>query len=65
MFYLNIGSRRTINGGLTDINKRITDLKMGGGINTEIRRDSNSTVSTYYGSMKSDIESSRRSSQVH
>ncbi|XP_066902074.1 zinc finger protein GLI2 isoform X1 [Halyomorpha halys] len=57
------GNRRII-GGLTDINKRITDLKMGGGINTEIRRDSNSTVSTYYGSMKSDIESSRRSSQV-
>lgn len=46
------------------MNKRITDLKMGGGLTTEIRRDSNSTVSTYYGSMKSDLESSRRSSQV-
>lgn len=58
------GTRRAANGGLTDLNKRITDLKMGGGLNTEIRRDSNSTVSTYYGSMKSDLESSRRSSQV-
>jgi hypothetical protein len=38
---------------------------MGNTTTPEIRRDSNSTVSTYYGSMKSsDLESSRRSSQV-
>ncbi|XP_073971913.1 transcriptional activator cubitus interruptus isoform X1 [Rhodnius prolixus] len=58
------GNKRGTNGGLTDLNKRITDLKMGTQSQTEVRRDSNSTVSTYYGSMKSDIESSRRSSQV-
>ncbi|RZF46674.1 hypothetical protein LSTR_LSTR002537 [Laodelphax striatellus] len=50
--------------GLTDISWRINDLKMGGG-EANVRRDSNSTVSTYYGSMKStDLDSSRRSSQV-
>ncbi|XP_054280487.1 transcriptional activator cubitus interruptus [Macrosteles quadrilineatus] len=57
------GMRRGI-GTLTELNRRITDLKMAGGT-AEIRRDSNSTVSTYYGSMKSaDLYSSRRSSQV-
>ncbi|XP_039290487.1 transcriptional activator cubitus interruptus isoform X2 [Nilaparvata lugens] len=54
--------------GLTDISWRINDLKMGGGgggVEANVRRDSNSTVSTYYGSMKStDLDSSRRSSQV-
>lgn len=61
-----VGMRRG-QGALTDLNRRITDLKMAGGTNitAEIRRDSNSTVSTYYGSMKSaDLYSSRRSSQV-
>lgn len=60
------GIRRGM-GNLTELNRRITDLKMAGSTNTtaEIRRDSNSTVSTYYGSMKSaDLYSSRRSSQV-
>ena len=58
------GVRRNM--GITELNKRITDLKMAGGNTTaEIRRDSNSTVSTYYGSSKStDLYSSRRSSQV-
>ncbi|XP_075231625.1 transcriptional activator cubitus interruptus isoform X2 [Lycorma delicatula] len=58
------GNRRSM--GLTDLNKRITDLKMvGNGTSPEIRRDSNSTVSTYYGSMKStDLDNSRRSSQA-
>ncbi|XP_014246314.1 transcriptional activator cubitus interruptus isoform X2 [Cimex lectularius] len=57
-------NRRNTQTGLTDLNKRITDLKVGNKtINVEVRRDSNSTVSTYYGSMKSDGES-RRSSQM-
>lgn len=62
-----------------DLNKRITDLKMEGGQTRqtslsdlqlrlqpfgEPRRDSNSTVSTYYGSMRSADLSSRRSSQA-
>ena len=64
MYYYFEGPRRGVS-GLTDLNKRITDLKMGNTTTPEIRRDSNSTVSTYYGSMKSsDLESSRRSSQV-
>lgn len=76
--------------GITDLNKRITDLKVEGGTtcppqnktqltelqqrlqppgNTQaqIRRDSNSTVSSYYGSMRS-ADMSRKSSlasQVH
>lgn len=85
------------NGGLGEINRRISDLKVEGGggapcsqsimdlharlappgtttatpgttLGTtlaDIRRDSNSTVSTYYGSMRSaDLGSSRRSSGV-
>lgn len=67
-------------GNIGDLNRRITDLKMeGGGPNrqtsladlqhrlqplSEPRRDSNSTVSTYYGSMKSTEFGSRRSSQA-
>jgi transcriptional activator cubitus interruptus len=69
-------------GNIGDLNRRITDLKMEGGVTpnrqtslsdlqlrlqplSEPRRDSNSTVSTYYGSMKStDFGSSRRSSQA-
>ncbi|KAL3284723.1 hypothetical protein HHI36_018869 [Cryptolaemus montrouzieri] len=69
--------------GITDLNRRITDLKMESGINTQIppkslmadtqqklqtnntqtpiRRDSNSTVSSYYGSMRS-ADMSRKSS---
>lgn len=70
--------------GIMDLNKRITDLKMEGGVpgqtqsktqltelqqrlqppgNTQaqIRRDSNSTVSSYYGSMRS-ADMSRKSS---
>lgn len=69
--------------GITDLNKRITDLKMeNGGIQqiqpkspmtdfqhriqlnstqVQIRRDSNSTVSSYYGSMRS-ADMSRKSS---
>lgn len=69
--------------GITDLNKRITDLKMENGVNTQIqpkspitdlqhrmqlnntqvqiRRDSNSTVSSYYGSMRS-ADMSRKSS---
>ncbi|XP_076628653.1 transcriptional activator cubitus interruptus [Colletes latitarsis] len=67
-------------GNIGDLNRRITDLKMEGGgparqtsladlqlrlqpLN-EPRRDSNSTVSTYYGSMKSTDFCSRRSSQA-
>lgn len=60
---------------ITDLNKRITDLKMEGGIqnrsqtdpqtklqtNTQTRRDSNSTISSYYGSMRS-ADMSRKSS---
>lgn len=79
------------NGGIGDINRRISDLKVEGGapcsqsimdlharlappgttsttLGTTLadnRRDSNSTVSTYYGSMRSaDLGSSRRSSGV-
>lgn len=66
LFSVVSGMRRGM-GNLTELNRRITDLKMAGSTNTtaEIRRDSNSTVSTYYGSMKSaDLYSSRRSSQV-
>jgi len=67
-------------GNIGDLNKRITDLKMESGGQTrqtslsdlqlrlqpfgEPRRDSNSTVSTYYGSMRSADLSSRRSSQA-
>ncbi|XP_019886958.2 zinc finger protein GLI1 [Ooceraea biroi] len=67
-------------GNIGDLNRRITDLKVEGGGQTrqtslsdlqlrlqplgEPRRDSNSTVSTYYGSMKSADFSSRRSSQA-
>lgn len=70
--------------GITDLNRRITDLKMESGVpgqtqtktqltelqqrlqppgNTQaqIRRDSNSTVSSYYGSMRS-ADMSRKSS---
>lgn len=69
--------------GITDLNKRITDLKMESGVNqqmqpkspmtdlqqriqlnntqVQIRRDSNSTVSSYYGSMRS-ADMSRKSS---
>ncbi|XP_044735139.1 transcriptional activator cubitus interruptus [Chrysoperla carnea] len=76
-------NRRHI-GGITDLNRRITDLKMESthqngksGVQTtdlqsksqlngtttqaQIRRDSNSTVSSYYGSMKS-ADMSRKSS---
>ncbi|KAF6207053.1 hypothetical protein GE061_018291 [Apolygus lucorum] len=56
--------RRGPTSGLTDLNRRITDLKMTGNTTAEIRRDSgNSTASTYYCSMKSG-EESRRSSQM-
>lgn len=67
-------------GNIGDLNKRITDLKMESGGQTrqtslsdlqlrlqplgEPRRDSNSTVSTYYGSMRSTDFGSRRSSQA-
>ncbi|XP_022913354.1 transcriptional activator cubitus interruptus isoform X2 [Onthophagus taurus] len=69
--------------GITDLNRRITDLKMEGAptgqqtktqladlqqrlqppgnTQTQIRRDSNSTVSSYYGSMRS-ADMSRKSS---
>lgn len=62
--------------GITDLNRRINDLKMEGSQNkgqtdlqtknqistqVPIRRDSNSTVSSYYGSMKSS-DMSRKSS---
>lgn len=70
--------------GITDLNKRITDLKVEGGAScpaqnktqltelqqrlqppsgtqAQIRRDSNSTVSSYYGSMRS-ADMSRKSS---
>lgn len=80
----NIRSVRGIapQGNISDLNRRITDLKMegGGGGQTrqtslsdlqlrlqplnEPRRDSNSTVSTYYGSMRSTDFGSRRSSQA-
>ncbi|KAF5297393.1 hypothetical protein FQR65_LT01324 [Abscondita terminalis] len=68
------------NSGITDLNRRITDLKVEGTTNTktqitelqqrlqpsttaqpQIRRDSNSTVSSYYGSMRS-ADMSRKSS---
>ena len=73
------GSRITgPQGNLGDLNRRITDLKMEGGTRQtslsdlqlrlqplgEPRRDSNSTVSTYYGSMRSADFGSRRSSQA-
>lgn len=66
-------------GNIGDLNRRITDLKMESGQTRqtslsdlqlrlqplgEPRRDSNSTVSTYYGSMKSTDFGSRRSSQA-
>ncbi|XP_034941106.1 transcriptional activator cubitus interruptus isoform X2 [Chelonus insularis] len=66
-------------GNIGDLNRRITDLKMEGGTPrqtslsdlqlrlqplSEPRRDSNSTVSTYYGSMRSTDFGSRRSSQA-
>lgn len=68
--------------GITDLNRRINDLKMEGTVNVtqktqftelqqrlqppgntqaQIRRDSNSTVSSYYGSMRS-ADMSRKSS---
>ncbi|XP_044270412.1 transcriptional activator cubitus interruptus isoform X2 [Tribolium madens] len=74
------GQRKNI--GITDLNRRINDLKMEGNVtaqnktqftdlqqrlqspgNTQaqIRRDSNSTVSSYYGSMRS-ADMSRKSS---
>lgn len=79
-----VGSNQRKNIGITDLNRRITDLKMEGGVpgqtqsktqltelqqrlqppgNTQaqIRRDSNSTVSSYYGSMRS-ADMSRKSS---
>lgn len=74
------GSRVTgPQGNIGDLNRRITDLKMEGGTArqtsladlqlrlqplSEPRRDSNSTVSTYYGSMRSTDFGSRRSSQT-
>lgn len=65
-------------GNIGDLNRRITDLKMEGVARqtsladlqmrlqplSEPRRDSNSTVSTYYGSMRSTEFGSRRSSQA-
>lgn len=71
--------RKTI--GITDLNRRITDLKVESGstqpktqltdlqqrlqspgnTQVQIRRDSNSTVSSYYGSMRS-ADMSRKSS---
>lgn len=75
---MNVPQRKNI--GITDLNKRINDLKMESGTtqikqftelqqrlqppvtnNTQIRRDSNSTVSSYYGSMRS-ADMSRKSS---
>lgn len=75
---MNCPQRKNI--GITDLNKRINDLKMESGTtqikqftelqqrlqppvtnNTQIRRDSNSTVSSYYGSMRS-ADMSRKSS---
>lgn len=73
------GTRITGPQGLGELNRRITDLKMEGGTTrqtsladlqlrlqpfSEPRRDSNSTVSTYYGSMRSTDFGSRRSSQA-
>lgn len=74
------GTRMGPQGNIGDLNRRITDLKMEGGGSarqtslsdlqlrlqplSEPRRDSNSTVSTYYGSMKSTDFGSRRSSQA-
>ncbi|CAG5106356.1 Similar to ci: Transcriptional activator cubitus interruptus (Drosophila melanogaster), partial [Cotesia congregata] len=70
---------RQISQGIGDLNRRITDLKMETGTTrqtsladlqlrlqprSEPRRDSNCTVSTYYGSMKSTEFGSRRSSQA-
>lgn len=60
-----LGNRRS-SGGVSELSQRITDLKMGGvGVQPPIssrknhlephfRRDSNSTISTFYGSMRSD-----------
>lgn len=79
---MTVTQRKTI--GITDLNRRITDLKVEGGVTTnpqtkgqmmdvqqrlqpigtnqtQIRRDSNSTVSSYYGSMRS-ADMSRKSS---
>lgn len=76
-----INSNQKRNPIITDLNKRITDLKMEGGpqqtkvqltdlqqrlqppggTQAQIRRDSNSTVSSYYGSMRS-ADMSRKSS---
>ena len=80
-----IANAQRKNIGITDLNRRITDLKVEGGVvvqpqnknqltdlqqrlqplgNTtaaQIRRDSNSTVSSYYGSMRS-ADMSRKSS---
>lgn len=68
----------TQQGNIGDLNRRITDLKMEGNTRqtslsdlqlrlqpfSEPRRDSNSTISTYYGSMRSTDFGSRRSSQA-
>lgn len=79
-----VTSTQRKNLGITDLNKRITDLKVEGGVacpqsnktqltelqqrlqppgstQAQIRRDSNSTVSSYYGSMRS-ADMSRKSS---
>lgn len=81
---IGITSTQRKNLGITDLNKRITDLKVEGGVpcppqnktqltelqqrlqppggtQAQIRRDSNSTVSSYYGSMRS-ADMSRKSS---
>ncbi|XP_018334384.1 transcriptional activator cubitus interruptus isoform X2 [Agrilus planipennis] len=81
----NLSSISRKNAGITDLNRRITDLKMeggvtpaqskmqmtdiqqrlqplgGGGTQVQLRRDSNSTVSSCYGSMRS-ADMSRKSS---
>lgn len=78
---ITVPQRKTI--GITDLNRRITDLKVESGTTNpqtkvqttdpqqrlqpignnqaQIRRDSNSTVSSYYGSMRS-ADMSRKSS---
>ncbi|XP_063976896.1 transcriptional activator cubitus interruptus-like isoform X1 [Diachasmimorpha longicaudata] len=77
---MNVGGRgRAVGppGNIGELNRRITDLKMEGSRQTSLsdlqlrlqplsepRRDSSSTVSTYYGSMRSTDFGSRRSSQA-
>lgn len=71
-----LSSQQRRNVVLTELNKRITDLKMEGGVQTraqndpqtklqpsaaQTRRDSNSTTSSFYGSMRS-ADMSRKSS---